>query len=102
MSDAAFNTCYHLRHMFPVLGTPVSCFFVPMLQQQIPTILAYSLSILGGVFGLFSFQSLFFMGEVSVVLLRLTLYTAPLVPVSFLYHLQAVLPYLLYMCIMML
>jgi hypothetical protein len=31
-----------------------------------------SLSILGGVFGLFSFQSFFFVGEVSVVLLPLS------------------------------
>jgi len=32
----------------------------------------WSLSILGGVFGLFSFQSFFFVGKVSVVLLPLS------------------------------
>jgi len=34
--------------------------------------LEMGLSILGGVFGLFSFQSFFFVGEVSVVLLPLS------------------------------
>ena len=27
MSDAAFKTCYHLRHMFPVLGSLKFCIF---------------------------------------------------------------------------
>jgi hypothetical protein len=60
----SFKTCYHLRHMFPVLGS----------YQQIPTILAYSSATFS------KHYQLLFKLHVIIASDRLTLDTTPSVP----------------------